>query len=460
VSAHDESARARGDIDPRELAYDLVARARAAGARAADALAVESDGLAVGVRLGEVEKLARARQRRAGLRVFVGNATAIVSTADFTPEGLAALARDAVALARTTTPDPHAGLPDPAELAGAQPDLDLHDPAIERLEPEQALAWARDAEAAALAAAPEITNSEGAEFGADAGLVAYASSLGFAGAYAGSSASLAVVPVATRDGAMQRDSWYTAHRKLAALEPPAEVGREAARRALRRLGARRPSTCTCPVVFDPETAASLLRHLAGAIAGSALYRRMSFLLDCLGEQVASDAVTVVDDPLRPAGPASRPFDGEGVRQERRVVVERGVLRSYLLDSYSARRLGLRTTGHAARSVGDAPGVAPTNFVLEPGPHAPEAIIASVRSGLYVTELIGFGVNPVTGDYSRGAVGLWIENGELAHPVEELTIAGNLRGMLRDIEMVGSDLRLRSAIAAPTLKIARMTVAGA
>jgi len=460
VSAHDESARARGDIDPRELAYDLVARARAAGARAADAVAVESDGLAVGVRLGDVEKLARARRRRAGLRVFVGDATAIVSTADFTPGGLAALARDAVALARTTTPDPHAGLPDPAELAGTQPDLDLLDPAIERLEPEQALAWARDAEAAALAAAPEITNSEGAEFGADAGLVAYASSLGFAGAYAGSSASLAVVPVATRDGAMQRDSWYTAHRKLAALEPPAEVGREAARRALRRLGARRPSTCTCPVVFDPETAASLLRHLAGAIAGSALYRRMSFLLDCLGEQVASDAVTVVDDPLRPAGPASRPFDGEGVRQERRVVVERGVLRSYLLDSYSARRLGLRTTGHAARSVGDAPGVAPTNFVLEPGPHAPEAIIASVRSGLYVTELIGFGVNPVTGDYSRGAVGLWIENGELAHPVEELTIAGNLRGMLRDIEMVGSDLRLRSAIAAPTLKIARMTVAGA
>jgi len=259
---------------------------------------------------------------------------------------------------------------------------------------------------------------------------------------------------------MQRDSWYTAHRKLAGLEPPAEVGREAARRTLRRLGGRRPPTGECPVVFDPETAASLLRHLAGAIAGSALYRRMSFLLDRLGEQVASDTVTVVDDPLRPAGPASRPFDGEGVRQTRRTIVERGVLRSYLLDSYSARRLGMKTTGHAARSVGDAPGVAPTNFVLEPGPHRPEAIIGSVRSGLYVTELIGFGVNPVTGDYSRGAAGLWIENGELAHPVEELTIAGNLRDMLRDIEMVGSDLRPRNAIAAPTLKIARMTVAGA
>jgi len=458
VSGTDGST--RGGTDLRELAHDLVARAHAAGARAADAVAVEGDGLAVGVRLGEVEKVKRSRQRRAGLRVFVGDATAIVSTADFSPEGLAALARDAVALAHATAPDPHAGLPDPAELAGEQPDLDLHDPAIERLEPEQALAWARDAEAAALAAAPEITNSEGAEFGADAGLVAYASSLGFVGAYAGSSASLAVVPVATRDGAMQRDSWYTAHRKLAGLEPPAEVGREAARRTLRRLGGRRPPTGECPVVFDPETAASLLRHLAGAIAGSALYRRMSFLLDRLGEQVASDTVTVVDDPLRPAGPASRPFDGEGVRQTRRTIVERGVLRSYLLDSYSARRLGMKTTGHAARSVGDAPGVAPTNFVLEPGPHRPEAIIGSVRSGLYVTELIGFGVNPVTGDYSRGAAGLWIENGELAHPVEELTIAGNLRDMLRDIEMVGSDLRPRNAIAAPTLKIARMTVAGA
>ncbi|HLY38255.1 MAG TPA: metallopeptidase TldD-related protein, partial [Candidatus Binatia bacterium] len=252
----------------------------------------------------------------------------------------------------------------------------------------------------------------------------------------------------------------TAHRKLGALDAPDAVGREAARRTLRRLGARRPPTCECPVIFDPETAASLLRHLAGAISGSALYRRMSFLVDRLGEQVASPAVTVIDDPLRPAGPASRPFDGEGVRQARRVVVERGLLRTYLLDSYSARRLGLRTTGHAARGVGDAPGSGPTNFTLEPGPWSVEAIIRSVARGLYVTELIGFGVNPVTGDYSRGATGLWIENGELTHPVEELTIAGNLRDMLRDVEMVGNDLAPRNAVASPTIKIARMTVAGA
>jgi len=443
----------------RELARDLVARALAAGARAADAVVAESDGLAIGVRLEQIEKLKRARQRRAGLRVFVGDATAVVSTADLSPTGLADLARDACALARTTAPDPCAGLPDPADLASDPLDLDLHDPAVEQVEPHDAAAWAREAEAAALGAAPEITNSEGADFGADAGQVAYASSLGFTGAYRGSHASLVVVPVATREGAMQRDSWFTAHRKLAGLEAPAAVGREAARRTLRRLGARRAPTCECPVVFDPETAATLVRHLAAAIAGPALYRRMSFLLGRLGEAIASPAVTVVDDPLRPAGPASRPFDGEGVAQRRRTVVEQGELRTYLLDAYSARRLGLHTTGHAARSVGDAPSAGPTNFFLEPGPHPPESIIASVRSGLYVTELIGFGVNLVTGDYSRGAAGLWIENGELAYPVEEITIAGSLRDMFRDIEMVGNDLVFRSALASPTLKVARMTVAG-
>jgi PmbA protein len=349
-----------------EIARELVSGALATGARAADAVVAASDGLAVGVRLGEVEKLKRARQRRAGLRVFVGDASAIASTADLSRDGLAELAREAVALARLTAPDPHAGLPDPADLAREMPDLDLHDAAVERVEPEQAIGWAREAEAAALAAGSEITNSEGAEFGTDAGEVAYASSLGFAGAYAGSHATLAVVPVATRDGLMQRDHWYTTHRKLAALDPAVDVGREAARRTLRRLGARRPPTCECPVVFDPETAASLLRHLAGALSGSALYRRLSFLVDRLGEQIASSVVTVIDDPLRPAGPASRPFDAEGVRQARRVVVERGILRTYLLDSYSARRLGLRTTGHAARGVGDAPGAAATNFALEPG----------------------------------------------------------------------------------------------
>ena len=450
------------DFDPVGVARQLVERAVAAGARAADAVVAESDGLSVGVRLGEVEKLQRARQRRAGLRVFVGDSTAIVSTADLTAGGLAELAGLACGLARSTAPDPHAGLPDPADLArnGALGvDLALEDPAIAALEPETAIAWARDAERAALDASPEITNSEGAEAGANSGSVAYASSLGFAASYRGSHASLSVTPVGSRDGSMQRDYWYTTHRHLKGLEAPARVGAEAARRTIRRLGARRAPTCECPIVFDPEMAGSLLRHLAGAISGSSLYRRMSFLLDQLGQPIASTAVTVVDDPLRPAGPASRPFDGEGVAQQRRTIVERGRLESYLLDTYTARRLGLRTTGHASRGIGDAPGAGPTNFHLMPGPHTPEAIIASVPKGLYVTELIGFGVNSVTGDYSRGAAGLWIENGELTYPVEEITIAGNLRDMLRDVEMVGNDLDPRTSVASPTIKIAKMTVAG-
>jgi PmbA protein len=446
-------------LDLRDVAQRLVRDAMACGARAADALAGESDGLEVAVRLGAVEKLKRARERRAGLRVFVGNSTAIVSTADLSPGGLAELARDACAFARVTAPDPHGGLPDDADLAIEQPDLDLYDPACETLDVEPALALARHAEAAALGAAPEIDNSEGAEFGGGGGEVAYAASSGFVGVYRGSSFSLVVTPVARRDGAMQRDSWYTTGRRLAGLDAPAVVGAEAARRALRRLGAHSVPTTECPVVFDPDVAASLLRHLAGAIAGSTLYRRASFLLDRLGEQIAAPGLTVIDDPLRPRGAASRPFDGEGVASRRRTVVRAGVLETYLLDSYSARRLGLRPTGHAARAAGDAPGVAPTNFYAEAGPHTPEAIIASVPAGLYVTELIGFGVNLVTGDYSRGAAGLWIDHGELAHPVEEVTIAGNLRDMLAGIEMVGNDLVFRGATSAPTLKIARMTVAG-
>jgi PmbA protein len=446
-------------VDLREVAEALVGRARRAGADAADAVVGDSDGLEVGIRLGEVEKLKRSRERRAGLRVFVGGATAIASSGDLTTAGIDTLVEDAIALARVTAPDPFGGLPDAADLATTIPDLQLYDATVETIEPDAAFARCHVAEEAARAASPEITNSEGAEFGCGGGQVALASTNGFSGRYSSSSFGLSAVPIATRDGQMQRDYWYSSSRTLAALEPADAIGREAARRTLRRLGGRRVPTGAYPIVFDPEVAASLLRHLAGAIAGSSLYRRASYLLDKLGEPVASPEVTIVDDPLRPGGLGSRPFDGEGVASARRTIVERGVLKSYLLDTYSARRLGMRTTGHAARSAGDAPGVSPTNFHLEPGPHAPEAIVASVDRGIYVTELIGFGVNTVTGDYSRGAAGLMIERGELTHPVEEITIAGNLLDMFRAITMVGTDLRFRGATAAPTLKIERMTVAG-
>jgi PmbA protein len=258
---------------------------------------------------------------------------------------------------------------------------------------------------------------------------------------------------------MERDSWYTSGRRLAALDSPEAVGREASRRTCRRLGARKQATAEVPVVFDPETAGSLLRTLAVAASGPSLYRGTSFLVGRQGQRLAPASVTVVDDPLIRGGLASRPFDGEGLASRRTVLVDRGVLTSFLLDTYSARKLGLAATGHAAREDGGGVTVGYTNLYLEPGPHAPEEIVRSVDRGLYVTELIGFGVNFVTGDYSRGAVGLWIEGGELTHPVDEVTVAGNLRQMLMDVEMIGRDLVFRDQTAAPTLKIGRMTVAG-
>ena len=447
----------RSDVE--DVAAAVLAAAKVTGADAADAVVVESDGLEVGVRLGEPEKLCRARERRVGLRVFMGNSVAIVSSADLSRAAVEDLAREACALARVTAPDPHAGLPDAGELATSVPELDLYDPAVEGLEPAEGFALATRAERAALDADQAVTNSEGAELSAGSAHVAYASSAGFLGAYRSSFFHLSVVPVATRNGEMERDSWHTAARHLDQLDDPESVGLEAARRAVRRLGARQIPTGTYPVVFDPPTASSLLRHLAGAIAGPSLYRRTSFLLDRLGEPVTSPIVTIVDDPLRVAGPASRPFDGEGVTSRTQTIVRDGTLQSYLLDSYSGRRLGRATTGHATRAVGDAPSVAPTNLHLLAGPVTPESIVNSVDRGLYVTELIGFGVNLVTGDYSRGAVGLYIEGGEIAHAVHEVTIAGNLRQILTGIDRVGNDLDPRRATSAPTLRVQGLTVAG-
>jgi PmbA protein len=258
---------------------------------------------------------------------------------------------------------------------------------------------------------------------------------------------------------MQRDSWYHVTRRRARLDDPEEIGRIAARRAVRRLGARRVKTAEVPVVFDPDMAGSLLRHLAGAVSGGAIYRGLSFLTDRLGTAIAPAFINVFDDGLLADGLGSKPFDGEGLPTRRTPVIENGVLATYLCDTYAARKLSRRPTGNAARSVGDSPHVSPTNFFLPAGTTTPEEIIGSVRNGLYVTELMGFGVNATSGDYSRGASGLWIENGRLAYPVSEITIAGNLLQMFRDIEVVGSDLEMRHSIAAPTLKIARMTVAG-
>jgi PmbA protein len=442
-----------------EISEFLLAAAQRHGATAADVVVAEGDSLDVGVRLQEIEKLKQARQKHLGLRAFIGDRSAVTSTADFSSDALERLAADTCALARVVAPDPVSGLPTVAELATTQPDLDLYDPDVAALTAEEAIARATAAERAALDTDPRITNSEGAECSASARQIVYASSLGFRGAYRDSGVSLSAVPLAVDDGAMQRDYWYSAQRKLARLDTAEHIGRTAAQRALRRLHARRVPTGEVPVVFDPETAGSLLRHLAAAVSGYSLYKGASFLIGKLGERLAPESVTIVDDGTLRGALGSKPFDGEGVATRRTVVVDRGVLTSYLFDAYSARKLGGHSTGNAARSVGAAPQVAPTNFFLQPGMASPKEIIASVKSGLYVTELIGFGVNPTTGDYSRGAVGLWIDNGELAYPVEEITIAGHLLAMYADIEAVGSDLEMRHSVAAPTVKIARMTVAG-
>jgi PmbA protein len=442
-----------------DLLADLLKQATRKGATAADAFVVEDQSFSAQVRLGQVDTVKHAREQHMALRVFVGKSVAAASTSDLSREAMSRLVDEAVSLARVTSPDELAGLPDADLLARQIPDLDLRDPHGHDLPPEEKIELARRCEAAALGADPRITNSEGGDFGDRRARYAYATSHGFSGEYQTSSFSLAVSPVATRDGEMQRDSWYHVTRRRSRLDDPEEIGRIAARRAVQRLGARRVKTAEVPVVFDPEMAASLVRHIAGAAAGPALYRRASFLVGKLGERIAAPSITIVDDGTIPGALGSRPFDGEGLPVARTVVVDQGVLRSYLLDTYSGRKLGLPSTHHGARD-GSGVSVSTTNLYLAAGDRAPGDLIRSVKNGLYVTELIGFGVNGVTGDYSRGAVGMWIENGELAYPVEEITVAGNLLDMLHAIEGVGNDLVFRDRTSAPTLLIGRMTVAGA
>jgi PmbA protein len=442
----------------RELARELLAKVRRQGATEADLLVVQTDSSTTQVRLRDIESLKSARERRLHLRVLFGKSSAATSTSDFSMRALDQLVDETCTLARATAADAFLGLPNPESMVASVPDLGLFDDEAQGLDVEEQIALVKQAEAAALDYDPRITNSEGAGLDTHFSQLVYANTHGFVGAYRTSSFSLAVSPIAAAGGTMQRDSWYAVSRQFKQLEAPDVIGTTAARRALRRLGARKVATQEAPVVFDPEMAASLLRTLAGAVSGTSIYRGSSFLLDRLGQQVAADTVTVIDDGTIPGALGSRPFDGEGLPTRRTVVIEHGVLQSYLLDTYCARRLGMTSTGNAAR---DASGISvgTGNFYLVPGTSTPAEIISSVKSGLYLTELIGFGVNLVTGDYSRGAVGLWIENGELTYPVEEITIAGNLNEMLGHIEMVGDDLVFRARTAAPTLKIARMTIAG-
>jgi PmbA protein len=445
-------------VDYRDLADHLLRRARAFGADAADVLVAEGTDFSVTVRKGEVETLKDAGSKALGLRVFVGRRTASSYTSDFSPPALETLVGDTVDMARVTGEDAAAGLPDetpPAE----EIDLGLFDPTPAALPTKERIERARRAEAAALSASPEITNSQGGTYGSDEGFVVLANTNGFMGSYRSSGVALSVVPVAQRDGQMERDYWYTNGRGLGDLLEPEEVGRIAAERTLRRLGARKVPTCEVPVVFDPETAAELVGTLFRGLSGYSVFRNATFLKDRVGQQVASPLLSLVDDGRRPRGLGSRPFDGEGLPTRRNVPLENGVVRHFLCDSYSARKIGARPTGSARRGVGGGPSVGAGNLSFEPGPTPPEQIVGEVERGLYVTDLIGFGIDLVSGDYSQGAVGHWIEKGRLVHPVHEVTIAGNLQQMLVDVDRVGSDLVWRSSSAAPTLRIRRMTVSG-
>ena len=439
------------------LASELLARAKRKGATAADVVAVEGGSASVQVRLSAVDKLSKAQEKRLGLRVYFGRRSAGASTSDLSPASLDELVETTCALAQAVVEDPYAGLPDPAALAKEWPNLDLYD--SETVPMDRMIELATRTEKAALAVDPRLSNSEGAEFSTFGGRTVFADSNGFYGDYQGSSFSCAVAPIAVQEGLMQRDYWYTVGRKLNRLDSPEAVGQEAGRRTVRRLGARKITTCRVPVVFEPEIAGSFLGNLCSAVNGYAIYKGASYLVGRLGERIAPDMVTVYDDGLMPGGLGSKPFDGEGLPTRKTAIVEQGILKNYLLDTYAARKLGLASTGNAARSVGEASSVGATNLYLAPGMATPEAIVRSVTRGLYVTELIGFGINMVTGDYSRGAVGFWIENGELAYPVEEITIAGNLRDMWMGVEAIGNDLVFRGRIASPTVKIAEMTVAG-
>lgn len=435
----------------------------AAGATAADATVREGDEFSTTIRLGKIENLKEAESKVLGLRVFLGTRSASSYSSDFSRAAIDRLVSRTLEMAGVTSDDPASGLPEASELGRYEGDLELYSPDLIGISAEQRIAVARRAEQAALNADARIRNSEGAGVETGIGSKAYANSLGFVGSYRSSFGSVSVVPVAQEgpDGgtAMQRDYWYAVGRGAATLDDPEAVGREAAARVLRRLGARKISTCRCPVIFDPETARSLVGHIFEAVRGDSIYRNASFLAGKLGERIAGENITVLDDGLRPGGFGSRPFDDEGVAPGITRVVGRGVLESYLLNTYAARKLNLRTTGNASRGVAGPPGVGPKNFYLEPGTHSPADILKSVKSGFYVTELIGMGVNVVTGDYSRGAAGIWIENGELAYPVEEVTIAGSLQEMLNHVALVGSDLEFRSAVASPTLLVEGLTVAG-
>ncbi|MBY0504385.1 MAG: TldD/PmbA family protein [Bryobacteraceae bacterium] len=446
-------------MKPLELTKEIVRLALELGATDAECTLAEGEEFSVSVRLGDIEKLQEAASRSAGLRVLVGQRSGSAYTSDLSDEGIQRMVRAAVDNAEVTGEDPFAGLPDAADLGQHSADLSLFDEGIASLTTPEKIEQAKRAEAAFLAYDPRIDKSEGASYDSGVSSRYFANSRGFAGGYRSSQCSLSAVPVASQGGAMERDYWYSSARSPRQLDTPENIGIIAAQRTLRRLGARKVATQKAAIVFEPRMARMLLSHIGEAVDGDAVYRDSSFLAGKIGQRIASENVTIIDDGTMPGLWGTSPFDAEGVRTRRTVIVEKGILRSYLLNTYTARKLGLRSTGNAGRGLSGAAYVQNGNFYLEAGSLTPAEVIRQAGTGLYVTEVLGNGVNVVNGDYSCGAQGLWIENGELAYPVSEVTIASTLMEMLNSITAIGNDLEFQSTMAAPTLLIREMTISG-
>jgi PmbA protein len=451
--------------DLKQLAADVVAKAMKAGATDAEAVLYEGDEFSALVRLGQVETLKESGSRAVGLRVFIGQRTASTSSSDFSAESIARLVDGAVTLAKITSEDPFAGLPEREEFGQLAGDLKLYFEDVNEQPPAERIEMARRCEAAAMAYDTRIQNSGGGDYDTATSHKILVNSRGFVGEYRRSYCGFSAAPIAVDEkGGMQRNYWYSSSRTVKKLESPEEIGQEAARRTLRRLGARQVKTQRAPVVFSPEIARGIVGNIFSAAEGDAIYRHATFFADMLGEQVAGENITVVDDGTMVldgiGGFGTSPFDGEGLPTRRTVLVEKGVLKNYVMNTYTARKLGMKSTGSASRGLAGNPGTGAHNFYLEPGTMSPTEIIADVPNGLYVTEVMGFGVNLVTGDYSQGASGMWIENGEIAYPVEEITIAGNLKDMYKNIVAIGNDLVFRGASAAPTIRVEGMMIAGA
>jgi PmbA protein len=442
--------------DALNLLGDLIDRAKKAGAEAADAVLFEGASVSHAQRLGKVEKLERSEGFDLGLRVLIGKQQAIVSSNDRSRAALDELVERAIAMAHTVPEDPYCGIAAPEELAKDWPDLELDDPG--EPPPELLIERAAQCEEAARAV-PGVTNSEGAEASWGRASIALVASNGFAGTYSGTHHSVSASVLAGTGTSMERDYDYSTAVWAKDLENPVAVGKSAGERAVKRLNPKKMPTQRVPVVFDPRVAGGILRHLIGAISGPAIARGTSFLKDKLGQRIFPEGIVIIDDPHKKRGLRAKPFDGEGVRNQRRAIIEDGVLTTWLLDLRSARQLGMTSTGHASRGTSGPPGPAPTNLWMEPGKQTPQELMSDIRQGFYVTELMGMGINGVTGDYSRGAAGFWIENGAITYPVSEVTIASNLKDMFLNL-VPANDLVFKTGSDAPTLRIEGMTVAGA